>query len=191
VAPKLAASLFTEHADQLAEVPAQWIVAVSRNDSMPAVNPAPRFFDCHVNLGRLSAEDLLNVVASRAGVDTETVRRLVDDAEGLSLRDAIAVARDYAGHSTNARQLRDRRLEAERRLHAIGRAAAMLVAEMRSRGPVSASDEELLSAMGWKRARASEVLSGLSKAGLVTFTEQVGPGGGRPRRLYELVEELK
>lgn len=187
----VAATLFTEHADQLAEVPATWVIAISSDIEGPPTNPAPRFFDSHVHLGALSADAAAQIIASRTSMDQRAVTNLLEGQQNLTTREAVMLARDHVGEAGEGAKARERRQQAERRLHEIGRPAAMLVSEMRSRGPVSASDEKLLAAMGWKRARASEVLSALAKAELVTSTEQAGPEGGRPRRIYELVQELK
>jgi hypothetical protein len=187
----VAATLFTEHADQLAEVPATWVVAISSDIEGPPTNPAPRFFDRHVHLGALGADDAAQIIASRTRLDTLAAANLLEGQQNLTAREVVMLARENSSEAGEGAKTRERRQQAERRLHEIGRPAAMLVSEMRSRGPVSASDENLLAAMGWKRARASEVLSALAKAKLVTSTEQAGPEGGRPRRMYELVQELK
>jgi predicted ArsR family transcriptional regulator len=72
----------------------------------------------------------------------------------------------------------------------VGRAAAMLVAEVESLGPVSASDERLLSRLGWTRERAAQVFKQLEEAGLVVFSE-LRDGPGRPRKVYRLKDLAK
>lgn len=63
-----------------------------------------------------------------------------------------------------------------------------LVFELLSGPPVSASDRELLSRLGWARSALLHTLNWLELAGLVKSWTERGTGRGRPRRLFTAVE---
>jgi predicted ArsR family transcriptional regulator len=62
----------------------------------------------------------------------------------------------------------------------------MLAVELEALGGASASDDRLLSRMGWTRPRAVQVLAEMEKAGLVTASSEK-TGQGRPRKVYKVV----
>jgi predicted ArsR family transcriptional regulator len=66
----------------------------------------------------------------------------------------------------------------------------MLWAELEVLGGASASDDRLLSRMGWTRARAVQVLGELEDAGLVTASS-VKSGQGRPKKVYKVVSPTR
>jgi predicted ArsR family transcriptional regulator len=61
------------------------------------------------------------------------------------------------------------------------------MAELSGREPVSASDPELLSALGWARTSLLKTLETLENAGLVASWSEPA-GTGRPRRLFATTE---
>jgi hypothetical protein len=70
-----------------------------------------------------------------------------------------------------------------------GRPATALARELQQLGGASASDERLLSRLGWTRPYATRMLRRLEAAGLLVASERPGPNastGGRPRRIYQL-----
>jgi DNA-binding MarR family transcriptional regulator len=79
------------------------------------------------------------------------------------------------------------RIKREERLAELGRSAFMLMAELESLGPASASDKQLLQRLGWTRSRAVQVFRQLEEAGLVT-SETVKGDSGRPRKVYRPAE---
>jgi predicted ArsR family transcriptional regulator len=64
----------------------------------------------------------------------------------------------------------------------------MLIAELSSRPPVSASDEELRSSLGWARTTLLRTLEQLEGEGLVESWNEPSGTGGRPRRLFTTSE---
>jgi DNA-binding HxlR family transcriptional regulator len=68
-----------------------------------------------------------------------------------------------------------------------GRAGAVLLSEIWARGAVSASDPDLQRSLGVTRARLTQLLRELERAGVVTSFRHVNPGTvGRPRTLYDI-----
>jgi predicted ArsR family transcriptional regulator len=61
----------------------------------------------------------------------------------------------------------------------------MLASELEALGWASASDERLLTRMGWTRPRVVQVVAELESRGLVQMREE-NTGRGRPRKLYRL-----
>jgi hypothetical protein len=113
------------------------------------------------------------------------VTEIVDLAGG-SPRRAIDLARHLllapAGAGAGV-TVRDRLLQREEAVARLGTPARMLLAELEASGGASASDERLLSRLGWTRARAAQVLGQLEREGLVEATDQQR-ASGRPRRVY-------
>jgi hypothetical protein len=190
----VAAELFERYGSVLETIPARWVVTISDPLDL-GKNPASRFFDQHLRLGKLSVRDALGIITSRLDVDELTARQYIEGiaVEKFTPRDLISVLRQSVLQpSESSKDISRRRAELEAKVHRLGRPAAMLVAEMQGRGgPVSASDELLLNRMGWGRSRASEILNLLHREGLATASEQASPAGGRPRRVYELVDGLQ
>ena len=101
-------------------------------------------------------------------------------------RRRIVVVREFDGEITDLAEISAAALERVQALILAGRPAHMLSSELEALGGASASDDRLLSRMGWTRARAVQVLGELEKAGLVT-TSSVKTGQGRPRKIYKLI----
>jgi hypothetical protein len=89
-----------------------------------------------------------------------------------------------------ARIARDGEVPGENALdRELGESAARLVHYLDTNGPASASDKGLLSALGWSRGRAQQVLKVLEDAGLVKPRSESADGTpGRPRKVYELID---
>lgn len=76
------------------------------------------------------------------------------------------------------------------RLAGLDRRSAVLMAELSGRPPVSASDPDMLSSLGWARTTLIKTLEQLERDGLVeSFSEPHGTG--RPRRLFTTTEPGK
>jgi DNA-binding MarR family transcriptional regulator len=60
------------------------------------------------------------------------------------------------------------------------------VAYLETNGPASASDERMLSELGWSRSRATQVLRELEQAGLVKPSSERNDSGRR--KVYALLE---
>jgi DNA-binding MarR family transcriptional regulator len=113
-------------------------------------------------------EVLHSIVAAGAGVP----RNLVRLAQEVFVSD-----KQLKDEKTNQEQLR-------RAIDELGRPAAMLAVELAQLGPVSASDQRLLTRTGWSRPRAVQVLRQLEEAGFVESGSTIQ--GGRRRKLYWL-----
>jgi energy-coupling factor transporter ATP-binding protein EcfA2 len=181
-------TLFGRLRDELWQVPLTWVVAVSKNDAGPLFSPpADAFFDVVLELGPLSREAQRAILEARAGVEGSKIASQLDEGNPRRL---ITLAREAleGGAKPSAMLSALSRRDAE--VAKIGRAASMLMAELESLGPTSASDERLLGRLGWTRTRAVQVLRQLEEAGLVT-SSMVKGDSGRPRKLYRAVDPLE
>jgi hypothetical protein len=184
--------LFGRLRDELWQYDLVWGAATSAGDAHGLLRPpADAFFEQRLDLDDLSQDarrELLRRRAARsdAPLSDEAIETLVQHGPE-SVRALIAAANQASvsgeDPETTAIGVERRRRLAER---AGGRPARMLVAEMEHRGPVSASDEQLLDALGWTRPRAVELLSLLEAAGVLHSYTERRDGPGRPRKLYEL-----
>src|SRR5712691_10564625 len=176
-------TLFGRLRDELWQLPFLWIVAVDNYERAALTRPpADAFFPVTVEVGPLSDSDSLELLRKRLDASaTPDLQRIVGIAHG-SPRRLLALARDLV---INERTI-DELLYGEQKRNAIldqlGDSATHLFAFLQEHGTVSASDEDLLTEMGWTRARATQVLNSLEEAGLVVGRREKG---GR-RKLYEL-----
>jgi hypothetical protein len=106
----------------------------------------------------------------------------------LQPRALVAIA---AGEAPTARY--DPRLQhllLEKAEQEAGRAGAMLLAKMWSRGAVSASDGDLQRSLGVTRNRLTELLRGLAAANVLVATPEPAEGRvGRPKMLYSVRDQ--
>jgi hypothetical protein len=184
--------LFGRLRDELWQHDMVWGAATGTGDAHGLLRPpADAFFEQRLDLDDLGDDarrELLRRRAARSDspLSDEAIESLVRHGPE-SPRALIAAANEVSvsgeDPETTARGVELRRQRAER---AGGRPAVMLLAEMEHRGPVSASDEHLLDALGWTRPRAVEVLSLLEAAGVLHSYPERREGPGRPRKLYEL-----
>jgi hypothetical protein len=190
--PAIVHELFGRLRDDVWTLPYVWVVCgVSARREEYLRPPADSFFDVVTELLPLSADSARQLVQARLaqanGTDTATAARIAAELDGIVERGAgnprhvLGAAREVAlNMSTSAG---DVMVQASR----LGRSEAMLVAELRSLGPSSASNDELLERLGWTRARAAQVFKQLLKHGLVTSTlERPAGSPGRPRVVYHL-----
>ena len=185
----VAQTVFGQLRDELWRVPLTWLVACVEADEAAFLRPpADAFFDTTLRLPALSSEDIRDLLRRRATVaelGDDAVTEIVDLAEG-SPRRAIDLARHLLLAPAEAGAgvtVRDRLLQREEAVARLGTPARMLLAELEASGGASASDERLLSRLGWTRARAAQVLGQLEREGLVEATDQQR-ASGRPRRVY-------
>lgn len=192
--------IFGQARDALWSLPLVWVVTCDQTAAAGLKHGAELFFEQVIDLVPLSRDDAIALLRARLP-DTDAVPdgalgEIVDAAERTP-RAVISAARAALGmgevpSSRGAAEVLERRAQAHARAHALGRGAAMLVAVLQGQGgAASASDPELLAALGWTRARATQVLRQLEEAGLATGTESASGGAGRPRRVYRLVDELR
>lgn len=178
---------FGVHRDEMWQVPVSWVATCGERDRPRVLSGrAAAFFDVLVELEpltdvqaagllrRRSTKDELDATGLRAAVDTAAgnPRALVQAARRL-IFDGVAPA-----ELTRAAYLRH---EAGRPL---SRPARMLLEELVTRGPASASDPGLQAATGWTRSRLVQVLGELEAAGAATSEERSEGRSGRPRKVF-------
>jgi hypothetical protein len=169
-----------------------WGVATPTDEvAQLIVPPADAFFERRVVLEPLTRDERLDLLKRRGtrgrdALSREHLERIADDGPGNPRR-LVAFVREAATGASPAADLM-RGADARRALAESvgGRPAAMLVTEMETLGPVSASDARLLDRLGWTRPRAAGLLGELEERGVVTSHVERREGPGRPRKLYEL-----
>jgi energy-coupling factor transporter ATP-binding protein EcfA2 len=174
-------TLFGRLRDELWQLPLTWVVAVSENDEDGLLSPpADAFFDVVLRLEPLSKKAQREILQARIGSRGGKLAAELDEGNPRRL---LGLAREAleggAQPSDLINALSRRDMEASK----LGRGASMLMAELESLGPTSASDERLLSRLGWTRSRAVQVFRQLEEKGLVTSSTVKG-ASGRPRKLY-------
>lgn len=179
-------ALFGQYRDEVWATGFLWVVSVRESDRGGLLTPpADAFFEKVVQLDPLSKEESLELINCRGGTDLGPIGETLVGAVRGNPRDLVGALRsmlqDPDSFDANANAVGAR----DDAIYALGRSASMLAAELKSRGAVSASDKELLAALGWTRPRAVQVFNELAEKGLVTSSE-VASGPGRPRRLFEL-----
>ncbi len=194
--PDLVQHLFGRLRDDVWQLPFTWVIAGNRSERGRYLEPpADSFFDAVVEIAEFDEEhaaDLLRRRAQHAGPDDAGAQVLLSLASELALqvrprtpRNILAAARDVLVAADDDPTQWVTNLHAlQLRASQLGRPAAMLFTELMDLGPVSPSDERLLTRLGWTRARAAQVLKQLDQAGLVVVTDEAPDGPGRPRKLY-------
>jgi energy-coupling factor transporter ATP-binding protein EcfA2 len=187
-------TLFGQLRDELWTVPVSWVVSGDLEQRAAYLRPpADAFFDAQVVLGPLPDGAAEQLVARRLD-DAPSLPALTHLVRGTDRmpRTLVAAARGFAG-STAAQRSGQAAAREQARLHlaGLGRAATMLVEELRARGgSASASEPDLLGRLGWTRPRAVQVLKQLEDAGLATTSSARVSAQGRPRTIYTLVPDL-
>jgi hypothetical protein len=193
LAPAVAQAVFGQLRDELWRAPLTWLVSCADVDEPAFLRPpADAFFDTTVRLAPLSDADMRDLLRRRATVEElsdEAVTWVVGLAAGVPRR-AIDLARhlllapgEAAGSMSSVEAVRDRLLDREQIVERLGTPARMLLAELEAVGGASASDERLLTRLGWTRARAAQVFGELERQGLVEATDEPR-ASGRPRRVF-------
>lgn len=180
VDPRLGNQLFGVLRDELWELPMQWVVTTTPDDAAVLLRPpADAFFEARVVIPELSRDEAAALIAMRLGHPVQ-----LPQAPSLRTpREALDLARLAPQQWPEAAAERARR---DAQVAELGRPATMLVAALEELGPVSPSDDRLLTRMGWTSSRASQVLRQLLAVGVVAYREVRGERPGRPARLYEL-----
>jgi hypothetical protein len=188
--------LFGRLRDQLWELGCVWVVAtrVSERGGL-LLPPADAFFERVLELGPLSTEEVAELLQTRLGSSPNGWAERLADVGGGNPRRILDMIRELTDDTDRGRgtpslnDLLDDLLDAvarrNRAIAALGRPEAMLAGALDSLGAASASDEVLLSQLGWTRPRAVQVLTRLETAGLVRSAD-VRLGPGRPRKVFRL-----
>jgi energy-coupling factor transporter ATP-binding protein EcfA2 len=180
-------ALFGRLRDELWQLPLTWVVAVAKHEGDSLLSPpADAFFDVVLELEPLSREAQRSILETRAG---SPGRRIASQLNEGNPRRLLGLARDALEGGAEPSELLEALSRRDAEVSKLGRAAPMLMAELESLGPTSASDEELLSRLGWTRTRAVQVLRQLEEKGLVTSATVKGESG-RPRKLYRPVDPI-
>lgn len=186
-------TLFGRLRDELWRLPLNWIVTGDEDRRWQYLSPpADAFFEHVVDLDPLSPQASKALLEKRLGkseLSRIDVHKTISLAKG-NPRQLITLVRSSLDSEGNADAMEQDRLELQRRLAGLGRAASMLVAELEALGPVSASDDRLLKRMGWTRPRAVQVLKQLEDEGIVTSSDESSDTSGRPRKVYNLVQKV-
>ncbi|MBM7785262.1 ATP-binding protein [Tenggerimyces flavus] len=183
----LATNLFGRLRDELWQLPFTWIVAVEPPAAtVLAKAPIDAFFEVRLEIDPLAPGELRTMLDRRlpAGALPDSVLdELTADDEPRRVLDAARQLLTGASwpELKEARKQRDTAVgklsrperEAIRALESVG-------------GAASASDPDLLAALGWTRARAVQVLGALAEAGILIAESVRGNGAGRPRKVYRL-----
>ena len=189
-APQVAHTLFGRLRDELWRLPLLWVVAADeRRRAAYLQPPADAFFDHHVTLRSLTPDEAVLMLRRRLGpqMPTGELAAMVNAVPDPTPRALLAAVRRQRNHhhvdpAAHA--------QAQARLEELGEPAALLAEELRALGAASASDPALLDALGWSRPRTVQVLRQLHRAGLVSTADVPAGQGGRPQRLYALIQEL-
>lgn len=183
-------ALFGQLRDELWSLPATWVVA-ARSSEQAAYRrpPASAFFESIVSVEPLPEEAAVELLRRRtadAEVSDDLLRKIATGASG-NPNLLIQLARATLFENRSLDDALGIRGERTRRAEQLGEAASRLLAYLEANGPASASDDRMLSELGWTRSRATQVLRQLEGAGLVEAGNE-RTGSGR-RKVYVLKPE--
>lgn len=179
-------SVFGQLRDQLWELGYVWVVAARTAERGGLLlPPADAFFQRVITVEPLRTGEANELIAKRRREDpgawAEEAARVV----GGNPRRLLDVARDVVAHNVPAEIVLGSIANRDAAIHKLGRPESMLAAELDALGAAAASDDALLTRLGWTRSRAVQVLTRLEEAGLVR-PENVRAGQGRPRKVFRL-----
>jgi len=176
-------TLFGRLRDEVWQLPFIWVVAIDEHQRAALTRPpADAFFPVVTELKPLDPKDALELLQKRLdGAPVAGLDRIVEIGQG-SPRRLLALARELVINEQPAEEILSQERKRNAVLDELGDSASLLFSFLQEHGASSASDEDLLTAMGWTRARATQVLSSLEEAGLAAGRREKG---GR-RKLYEL-----
>lgn len=183
--PSQARILFGRFRDELFQLPTFFAVSASPQ-THKALNQPPSdvFFDAVVQLKPLDPDPAFELLRLRKELG-QIPDQILWPSRPMQPR---AILLDAQAGPTAARH--DAALEAQLQdlaTASVGRAGAALLREIWGRGAISASDSDLQRQLGVTRARLTQLLRELEKAGiLVTFAETREGGLGRPRTMYDV-----
>lgn len=187
-APEAVFDLFGRMRDVLWQQQHRWVVAIDDSDRTTVQKPpADAFFDLVIELGQWSTQRLVDMLVRRQpeeeGIARDMVVRAAAGAEG-SPREAIRALSHAVVFKEDPNAFLSQRADLLDRASALGRAPAMLMAELLDREQAGPSDGDLQQALGVSRARLNQMFGQLEDAGLVVARSERPSGPGRPRLLY-------
>lgn len=180
-------ALFGQFRDEVWDTGLLWVVSARESERAGLLMPpADVFFEKVVDLGPLGSLESVALLDARAGRALGPAAERLAEAVGGNPRNLVAALRGVLDDPESGAAMVAAIGERDTAMDALGRPEAMLAAELKVRGPVSASDASLLSSLGWTRPRAAQVFAKLLEGGFVVVREQPASGPGRPRKIYEL-----
>ncbi|WP_134324662.1 hypothetical protein [Cumulibacter soli] len=184
---RLLIEAFGTHRDDMWQVPVAWVVTCTELDRSSVLSSrASDFFDVVVELGPLTdveAAGLLRRRVNREEMDAAALRVVVATSGG-NPRALVQSARRIVLEGVDPAEL-SRSVFLRREIgRPLSRPARMLLEELVTRGPASASDPALQAATGWTRSRLVQVLAELEAAGAVDSEERSAGRSGRPRKVF-------
>ena len=181
--------LFGQLRDELWSLPATWVVASEAGEQAGYLRPpANAFFETVITVEPLPEPEALELLRRRtaaAGVPASALRAIVAAADGNPRR-LISLAREALLEGRSVEEAAGARAARRERAAELGEAAGRLVAYLEAHGAASASDESMLSELGWSRSRATQVLRELEYAGLVQPASERRESGRR--KVYALAD---
>jgi biotin operon repressor len=184
--PEAVFDLFGRMRDVLWQQPHCWVVTLdSRHRTTVLKPPADAFFDVVLSLEDWSTNSLAELLAGRAEgrLPEQLIVAAAAGADG-SPRQALRALSFGVVNDEDPSVLLDERGRLLEMASQLGRAPAMLLAELLDRGQASPSDAELQESMGVTRARLTQLFNQLKDDGLVVSESVRGDGPGRPRTVY-------
>jgi hypothetical protein len=182
-------TLFGRLRDELWQQDHQWLVAandVLRDELTRA--PASAFFDVQLDLAPLSAAEQRQFLTRRLAEEPKVdIDAIVGQTDGLP-RSLLELARAAVLSSEPVDALLAKREKQRRRLGELPRSASTIADYLADHGPTSGSDPQLLATLGVSGQRARQVLRELEDKGFVRSFPAQQNRSGRPRKLYELLE---
>lgn len=179
--------LFGSLRDELWRQEHRWVVAIDETERATVMKPpADAFFDFVISLEQWPINRLAELLSRRAvdeGLPGVLIQNAAVGAKGnpreaiRALSNAVVNERDPADYLEERALLLDKASE-------IGRAPAMLMAELLDREQASPSDGDLQATLGVSRARLTQIFRQLHGEGLVIAEAERPSGPGRPRTVY-------
>lgn len=186
--PEAVFGLFGRMRDTLWQQEHRWVLAIDDKDRSTVLRPpADAFFDLTVSLDDWKTNALAELLMRRTD-DTDLlapdlVRMAAVGANGNPREALRALSYGLVNETDPSALLSERALLLER-ANDLGRAPAMLMAELLDRGRATPSDEELQQSLGVTRTRLTQMFHQLLGAELVTAESERADGPGRPRIVY-------
>lgn len=183
-------TLFGRLRDVLWQQHHQWVIAANDvlRDELTRP-PANAFFDVQLDLAPLSRteqrEFLERRLVGESGIDIDSI---VGQTDGLP-RSLLQLARAAVLSTESVDELLAARDRRRARLEELPRLALTITEYLADHGPASGSDPQLLATLGVSGQRARQVLRELEEQGFVRSFPEQQERQGRPRKLYELLED--
>lgn len=184
---RLAEESFGTFRDEFWAVPIVWVVTCTEGERLSFLRlSADAFFDVTARLPPLTDVESASLLRRRTSKDelSAAALRTAVAAAGGNPRALVNAARAIVLAGGDTRTITEASIARERIESSLSRSALILLSELRSLGPSSASDRELQERTGWTRARLVQVFAELDRA-LAIEADHVRDGrSGRPRKVY-------